>query len=103
MTRQEYMANSTFDTFRTYYGQFVTPNIKNIVRSTIGEARIKASKDPHMNDIPLREWDRLEFVIRYIVKGSRLWIELSGSNTFSQAEAVCIAKEAARQIRENQE
>jgi hypothetical protein len=79
------------DAYRRYYGQFVTPKTISRVVDVIGADVLRASKDPHFNDIPLALWDQL-------VPG------LPGSDGFSQAgdwyslgNGVCLAKEAARQ------
>jgi hypothetical protein len=100
-TRAQYMADpahlvgatksSRMAAHRRYYGQFVTPGTISRVVNAIGEDVLRASKDPHLNDIPLALWDRL-------VPG------LPGSGGFSKAgdhytvgNGVCLAKEAARQ------
>jgi hypothetical protein len=84
-------ASSRMAAARRYYSQFVTPGTISRVVNAIGADVIRASKDPHFNDIPLALWDRL-------VPG------LPGSGGFSKAGdyytaagGVCLAKEAARQ------
>ena len=79
-TRKQYMSGEV--TFQQYYGQFVTQQTKNTVTSNISVNRLLASTDEHLNDIPLIEWDRMHGLL--------------GGN--SLCETVCIAKEAARQI-----
>lgn len=96
-TRQQYLAESYekgLEAHRRYFGQFVTPGTISRVVNTIGADRIRASTDPHMNDIPLKLWDAL-------APG------LPGSSGFAKAgdyytlgNGVCLAKEAARQWRE---
>lgn len=98
-TRAEYMKDSQTDgmsAHRRYYGQFVNASTKYRVLSNIGLDRLKASTDPHFNDIPLELWDKLT-------------PRLAGSSEFSKAgdfytlgNGVCLAKEAARQILEQQ-
>lgn len=90
-TREQYM-NHECD-HDTYYGQFVTSAIVELVADSIGVDRIRASEDPHMNDIPLRDWDAL-CVEQYISK-ARL---KNAGEGWSQSAAVCIAKAAARRI-----
>lgn len=80
-TREQYLNKEC--THSTYYGQFVTNYIKEVVASRVGVKTICASKDEHFNDIPLGIWDNLP-------------IYTSGS----LSDKVCIAKEAARQIKE---
>lgn len=102
-TRAEYMKDAQHEgkgpstAHRRYFGQFVTNGTKQWVLSAIGLNRLKASTDPHLNDIPLALWDRLT-------------PRLPGSAGFSKAgdyytlaNGVCLAKEAARQIIEAQE
>ena len=100
-TRAQYMADPAhmagadkskrMAAHRRYYGQFVTSGTISRVVNAIGADVLRASKDPHFNDIPLALWDRL-------VPG------LPGSGGFSKAGdyytasgGVCLAKEAARQ------
>jgi len=93
-TRAQYIADysrSDNAAHRRYYGQFVTTGTISRVVNTIGADVLRASKDPHFNDIPLALWDRL-------IPG------LPGSGGFSKAGdyytvsgGVCLAKEAARQ------
>lgn len=103
ITRAEYMAAlPRFGTpesiahHRRYYAQFVTESTKELVRRYIGEDRIRASKDPHFNDIPLAEWDGLS------TGGIPRAISFKDGGDFpSLAGENCIAKEAAQQIRES--
>ena len=101
-TRAEYMKDAQQEgkgpsaAHRRYFGQFVTDGTKYRVLSAIGLDRLKASTDPHLNDIPLKLWDQLT-------------PQLPGSAGFSKAgdyytlsNGVCLAKEAARQIIEAQ-
>ena len=101
-TRKDYMATSREDqpaAHRRYYGQFATDSVKKLVCTHIGTSRIIASTDPHFNDIPLEEWDHLarthqsSLMVQEEEGGKRFWC-LSG--------AVCILKEAARQIKEGE-
>lgn len=102
-TRAEYMDDSkqrgpeATAAHRRYFGQFVTPGTIARVVSVIGRDRLMASTNEHLNDIPLAEWGRLT-------------PQLPGSAGFSkagdyytQANGVCLAKEAARQYIKTQE
>lgn len=99
-SHKQYMQDSHIDepaAHRRYFGQFVTDRTIARVSSVIGKARILASTDKHMNDIPLIMWDRLT-------------PQLPGSAGFSKAgdyytlsNGVCLAKEAAKQWKEKQE
>jgi hypothetical protein len=97
-TRAQYMQDAKIDgpaAHRRYYGQFVNNGTKYRVLSHIGLERLLRSTNPHFNDIPLHEWDKLV-------------PQLPGSGGFTKAgdyytlsNGVCLAKEAARQIVEN--
>jgi hypothetical protein len=45
-----------------YYAPFLSERMENVVLSRIGLERIRASTDPHFNDIPLQEWDNLPYL-----------------------------------------
>ncbi len=96
MTRQEYLIENTRDgAHREYYGQFVDQSTINRVCRSIGKGRIKASTDPHFNDIPLGTWDRLG------INSTTLQAKMKALGDYPTAAGlVCIAKEAARQIAE---
>jgi len=90
-TRKQYMNNEC--SHAEYYGQFVDSSVIARVTSRISKKAIMASTDPHMNDIPLKEWDAIP-VSSHIadkLKECGDYLTLSGS--------VCINKAAARQIR----
>lgn len=95
-TRQQYMANEV--THQEYYGQFCSDSVIRLVTDRIGKDQILRSTNPHFNDIPLKQWDNLEPVIRMMV-GSSIR-KLNGQVSLS--DCVCVAKAAARIIKENQ-
>jgi hypothetical protein len=86
-TRQDYM--NKVCSHSEYYGQFVTKGIKALVLRTIGEKKLIESKKEYFNDIPLHIWDGLA-----IQRNLLFMID----KAYSLAGAVCILKEAARQI-----
>lgn len=92
-TRADYLASSSSDltAHRRFYAQLVNDRTIAHVVSTIGANRLKASTDPHFNDIPLKEWDRFAGHLPIAMK-----MEALGSY-LTLAGVVCIAKEAARQ------
>ena len=93
ISRQDYLAGKC--THRDWYGQFVTKGIVDNVLHTIGKDRIRQSTDPAFNDISLHEWDGF---------ASHHWgltAKLAEAGDFLTLSAyVCVAKEAAQQIRE---
>ena len=100
ITRKEYMstpAEYAAHAHRSYYGQFVTPGVRSFVAQCIGTKNIKESTDPHFNDTPLRLWDDLHSSIGAMC-GRAICAASTGG--YSLSDTVCIAKEAARQIKE---
>lgn len=95
ITRDEYMKDSK-NLHRLYFGQFVIPATFFQVISNIGMERICNSKDPHLNDIPLHEWDKMAYVVKEHC--SKMLKECG--DFYSLATATCILKETARQIAE---
>jgi hypothetical protein len=100
MTRQEYLDNyhggdEGAQLHRRYYAQFVTDATRDLVKRFIGEEAVKASKDPHFNDIALKRWDTLVGCIPGVEKALR-----AHGDFLSLGTGVCILKEAAQQIRE---
>lgn len=90
-TREDYLDNKC--THREYYAQFVNSYIIKAVRQSIGEGRIAASTDSAFNDIPLRFWDNLAPVTYSESKSLK-----EAGDFVTLGGAVCILKEAARQI-----
>jgi hypothetical protein len=91
-TRREYMDGKA--TFSEYYAQFITPELVEAVKAKIGIDKVKSSKDPHLNDIPLSKWDNL-FTDYSLKKGIEK--KMHEANDFlSLAGCVCTAKECAR-------
>lgn len=95
ITRKDYMSGK--NTHREYYAQFVTEQTKAVVARSIGLKAIKKSVDPHFNDIPLVKWDILVGAIGASFPGSLM--EQAG-DYYTLGGAVCIAKEAAQQLKE---
>ena len=101
MNRTEYLAGNRGDRdeatrlHRAYYGQLVNEQTIAAVALLIGRDRILASTDPHLNDIPLKEWDR-------IIKSFPLAARFDTLGDYpTLAGLVCVAKEAARQLQES--
>ena len=90
-TREDYTSGAC--THADYYAQFVTKQTRDAVRRAIGLDRIINSTNPHFNDIPLAEWDRLTTSLPAVS------LRTAGDYP-TLAGLVCIAKEAARQIKQ---
>jgi hypothetical protein len=93
-TRRDYIDGKA--TFSEYYAQFITPELAEAVKAKIGIDSVKASKDPHLNDIPLYKWDNL-FQDYNLKKEIALKMQEAG-DYLSMAGAVCTAKECARML-----
>lgn len=97
-TRQEYLATShdedgRSNAHRRYHAQFVNPSVIARVVAHIGAHNLRASRDPHFNDIPLSRWDG---VARNL---GPLAVSFASLGDFATiAGLVCVAKEAARQF-----
>lgn len=100
INRSDYLAANRPDAkaaHRAYYAQFVTPaHLRRLAGHAGMVGRIKASQDPHFNDIPLSVWDVLAVPVP--AESAILLKECGDYPTL--AGAVCILKEAAQQIRE---
>lgn len=83
-----------------YYG-FLAEIIKPPIPVSID--RIKASQDPHLNDIALASWDRLHGIITARALASKAMVIAHGSNTWSLSDSVCVAKAYAKRLTQNDE
>ena len=93
-TRQDYLSGKI--SHDEYYIQFVDSHIVNQVLFIIGKDEILNSKDKHFNDIPLKYWNIVLCPLPDYVKNQ---LKQAGDNT-TLAGAICIAKQAAKQIRD---
>lgn len=101
ITRKQYLDATRAEgpaMHRAYYGQFVTEGIKSRVLNHFGLAEILASEDPSFNDIALQRWDNVLNWNGLPAETAKLLRAMGDYPTM--AGAVCIAKEAARQIKE---
>ncbi len=100
-TRADYMEGRA--THRQYYGQFVTPAIKAVISRWVGIPALMASKDEHLNDIPLSQWDGMSGSNKDLLAISNElygggFSDSDGKRIYSLVCGVCILKEAARQM-----
>lgn len=105
-SRKQYIITKECD-HRTYWSQFVTDGVKELVLRHIPKEKLMASEDPHFNDIPLQRWDRLHALVPQYVKNA-----ICDSNAsmyppgteggYSMSDMTCLLKEAARQIVERE-
>lgn len=105
-TRKQFIINKECD-HRTYWSQFVTEGVKELVLRHIPKDKLMAAEYPHFNDIPLQRWDRMHVGVPQYVKNA-----ICDSNAsmyppgteggYSLSDMVCVLKEAARQIVERE-
>jgi len=105
MTRQEYLAANTAGTspHREYYGQFVNKAVKDLVLSRFSKEKLTEAiqSEKNLNSIPLAQWDGLtQGLGAYYYGVAEKMKELGDYRTL--AGSVCILKEAARQIVEEE-
>lgn len=93
-TRKDYINRDC--THREFYSQFVTDQVLNTVKERIGLLRLVKSKDEHLNDIPLKEWDDLGIA----QEARKKFKEINGQGV-ALSDIVCINKEAGRQLINN--
>lgn len=107
MTRKDYLSaprQTQVDSMalhRRYFVQFVTDELKGALTHHFGEEYLIASyhKDQYLNSIPLHEWDSIVHHLKHLVD---LEILQNTGEGWSVSAAVCIFKEAVRQVVENQ-
>jgi len=93
ISREDYIEGKA--THQAYYGQFVNAGYKSRVLSRIGLSQLVASRDPHFNDIPLAEWEKIASWGGLASTTSKM--EQCG-DYLTIAGHICILKEAARQL-----
>lgn len=94
ITRQQYLNGEC--SHREYYAQFVNDSTKRRVYGAFGLCRIMSCSTERFREIPLDDWD---CVVRNMVYDFRSLLAAGDDPT--GAGLVCIAKEAAAQIRDD--
>ena len=93
-TRKQYIDGKC--SHREYYGQFVDDTVFNRLSVHVTKEQIAKSNDDSFNDIPLESWDAILHPFpRYIGDKMR-----DCGDYPTMCAAVCIAKEAAKQIKD---
>ncbi len=92
-TRRQYLNHEC--SHREYYAQFVTNATKRRVFDAFGGCEIASCASEVFTEIPLDRWDRVTRGMIYSLKN----LLLAGDQP-TPAGLVCIAKEAAAQIRD---
>lgn len=99
MTHKDYTANPNYETHRQFYGQFVTPYMKDRVEEVVSIKQLAKDLqegDKHLNKTYScsKVWDKLAMV--GLMNNSLKTL----GGTASIASGVCIIKEAAKQLAE---
>ena len=77
-------------------------DVKKCIPFSIAKIKKGIKKDEHLNNLPLKEWDKAAGLISiggYVHRVPSQLVNLyrqHGINAFSQADGVCILKECAR-------
>ena len=91
LTRKQYMDGEC--SHRNYYAQFVTRDVLDAVRRHFTVERlVRCSDQDYFNTIPLIEWDRLSSAVH------RTQLMRDAGEGYSLGTAVCVLKEAGRQL-----
>lgn len=101
ITRKQYMENSS-ELFHAYYMQFVTESTKHFIVNSVGMAKIRKSKDGHLNDVAKISrggaetwvWDSSPVNIDLMRKLG----EVSERGLPSQSAHTCVGKACARDL-----
>ncbi len=98
LTRKQYIIRNC--THREYFGQFVTSAIKRLVCNRFGSYYLQEAfkQDESFNTIPLTEWDDLGSILRRSPTYVDAELLAQAGEQVSLSTYVCILKEAARQI-----
>ena len=94
-TRQQYLNREC--THREYYAQFVDKQLKRDMTKFVSYELILSSEKENFNDIPLRRWDAAWSVVSTLRNKEKM---KTVGDFLTPAGIVCILKEAARQIKE---
>lgn len=92
ITRDQYM-NDSENLHHKYHLQFMTDDIVESVKQLMPQ--VMTSKDEHLNDIPLHQWDSAAHY--HASEMSKKCKELG--TFYSQATGVCVLKAVARHLR----
>jgi hypothetical protein len=99
-TRQNYLNKKC--SHREYYSQFVNEAVRRRVQYCIPKDKLLACKDlENFNDIPLAKWDMI-LTSTFLGLGAIKKKLKEAGDSSTLAGLVCIAKEAAKQIVENE-
>jgi len=113
ITRARYMSGEI--TFHDYYGALVELLGEDALRAALplsrqgipparaGTARTPSEwrelleDDEHLNNVPLRQWDRLDYFVRgRAARSMNAVAAITGSRAWSLSDSVCVLKETAR-------
>jgi hypothetical protein len=111
ITRAAYMRREI--SFVDYYGAIVEALGESQLRRWLpvnhrtGETRTPAqwrtllADDEHLNNVPLRQWDRLDYLVREQARRNLDAVAaISGSRAWSLSDTVCTMKAVARRYAE---
>ena len=105
--KKEYLQGKSLH--RKYFAQFVNDSVKHHLLLNISRKELLSSKDPYLNDIAMKRWDALggftfnyksgKMITRPInIEPISLRLLKEAGEGVSASSLVCIYKEAAKQI-----
>lgn len=99
--RKQYMDRKL--THSEYYGLLVEHIGESSLRAMLPGQRTPEQwrklieKDPHLNNVPLRQWDALDYYVRgHLLRDGDELVAITGSGGWSLSDSVCVLKETAR-------
>jgi hypothetical protein len=99
VTRNEYLFNpegkDRKELHQEYYMQFQTEVIRMELLRKFPAARLKKSKDPYFNDIPLSSWDKLAKLTRVYCPTDKM---KKAGEFWTLSFGVCLLKSIARDV-----
>lgn len=91
-TRSQYLNGEC--SHSEYYSQFVNNSVLGAVKSRFTTEQLQKAfeQDPHLNTIPLQQWDSLGYSIELFINFKQ------PGDIKTLAGLVCVAKQAAKQL-----
>jgi hypothetical protein len=107
--RARYMDNEDAFSFRDYYGALVEHIGEEALRRLLpgqrppAQRRGRVADAPHRNNVPLKQWDVMDSLVRSMLRITDEHVAITGSRGWSLSDSVCVLKETARRYAESSE
>jgi hypothetical protein len=107
--RSRYLDNADTEVdHRAYYGALVEHIGEEVLRRLLpvdkspAEWQELVTEDEHLNNVPLRKWDEMDYMVRSLVRATPEHVAITGSKGWSLSDSVCVLKETAKRYAEVQ-